>query len=251
MGRVQFRTVIFAFSLAFMSASLQGCATFFEASGPHSGPAAGVITSNSTVAVSMDRDARIVGLKDVSGAVFTAPASVSAEQAKLYSMLAAFEHCQTQSKFAFVLTPSAISPTEFITPFECLSQRHGVVTPILLSEEVPAVLVQSYARDSRGALLARQVEPNITGLKDGDVILAVGGKRISSRPEMKIAVDALPVGPTKYSVVRSNHVIQVDGEITDRTESLRKNARALLTAICASLPSSSSVKACAPRVASL
>ncbi len=207
----------------------------------------------------------IIRFADSMGAVFEGGAGASPDDIKLRSMLAAFEQCQISHQLAFVTAPIEFFPAAdysfvsaydlqhgrfladsappndpaYVAPFECIDQKHGLESPIHESREVTTMLVHNLAGDMRGAIVAVKVEPNITGLKNGDLILAIADQRVETRTELAKAVDWLPLGPTKYSVIRANSVIRVDGEITDRTPTTLKTAKNLLTEICNRLRSTS------------
>lgn len=250
MTRVHLRPVIFASALCAGVFALQGCTTAQLASRDASGG-----------------QTKIIHFADSMGAVYVGGDASSPDDAKLRAMLAAFEQCDVGHQLAYVTQPIEFSPSAdysflssyalqhgrfladsarsqkpaFVAPFECIDQKHGVATAVLESREVPGSGIPTRLNDEKGAVKALAVEPNITGLKNGDLILAIGDKRVETRTELAKIVDWLPVGPTKYTIIRANAVIQVDGEVTDRTPSTLKTAKVLLSEICSRLRSNAKV----------
>ena len=240
MMRVQVLPVIFAF------AGLAGCATRVV-----TGPAVAPVTASARVSGPLTYS--IVSLASGQAAIAKHSGFIQAtnsfnEDAKMLSLLSAFDHCAISGKSA-VVTPLKIIGGEVAAPFECFTEKHGVAVTVRLSEDAAPVLVQPYMHDLKGAVLAREVEDNITGLKNGDVIVAIGDRRVANRTELARAVDQLPIGPTKYSVVRANHVIQVTGDITDRTLVYRETAAVLLAQLCRELRGKTTSRVCAESVA--
>ena len=157
MTRVQFRLLILS-----VFALLQGCSSI--ATKPEG--SAGL--------------AKIIHFSDAMGAVHIGDSKSTPEDARLRSMLAAFDQCELSHQLAFVTPPIEFSPQadyvlissyslqhgrfladsvksktpSYVAPFECIDQKHGVESAILESREVPSTALHTQLSDEKGALKA-------------------------------------------------------------------------------------------------
>lgn len=190
---------------------------------------------------------KIIRFADALGAV-----SLSPENAKLQSMIAAFDYCDREQRLAFVTPPLSYSrhinysrvstysnrlsddPSAqlFVAPFECIDQKHSVKTGLLESEDIPSFAwLQHVTADSRGGVIVHRVSAE-SKFQENDIVVKVGDFRIENRAELVKAVDVSSLGPVEFTVVRGGHLIQVSGEVLDKTMSASTTALKLLESLC-------------------
>ncbi len=198
-------------------------------------------------AANMAPSSKIVRFADSLGAVVQ-----RTEDAKLQSMIAAFDYCDREQRLAFVTPPLAYSPrinysrvstysnrlpeeasaTSFVAPFECIQEKHSVKTGLLESEDIPSVEpIRKHVSDSRGGVIVHRVNES-SRFKENDIVVRVADFRVVSRAELVKAVDLSPLGEVSFTVVRSGKLVTVTGDVRDTTASTSANALKLLEALC-------------------
>jgi hypothetical protein len=204
---------------------------------------------------------KIVRFKDALGAVVQ-----RADDAKLQSMIAAFDYCDREQRLAFVTPPLAYSPRmnysrvstysnrladdpsakSFVAPFECIDQKHSVKTGLLESEDIPSIApIRKTLGDSRGGVIVHRASDS-SKFRENDVVVKVADFRVETRAELVKAVDLSPLGDVAFTVVRGDRLIQITGEVLDTTQSTSANALKLLEALCKE--TSSSAPSCTRRL---
>lgn len=233
--RVHFALFVLSF------AGLQGCTT----------TQAPILVASPSKVTSSQSASKIVRFADALGAVVQS-GSLESGDAKLESMLAAFDYCDREQRLAFVTPPLAYSPRinysrvstysnrlpsdpsakSFVAPFECIDQKHSVMTGLLESEDIPSIVsVHSAIGDTRGGVIVHRTSA-ASKFQENDVVVKVAAYRVETRAELVKAVDLSPLGDVAFTVVRDGKLMTVVGDVRDTTASTSKNALKLLEALC-------------------
>ena|GEM_PF-4897690 len=233
MTRVHWALLVLSFG------TLQGCATLkrVDPKPVYAHPAAATVPAST----------KIVRFADALGAV-----ALNNENAKLQSMIAAFDYCDREQRLAFVTPPLSYSPRinyshvstysnrlspdstarSFVAPFECIDQKHSVKTGLLESEDIPSTEeLHKALGDLRGAVIVHNTTTT-SKFRENDLIVKVGGFRIESRGELVKAVDVSPIGSLDFEVLRDGKLTSVSETVYDTTATTSATALKLLEALC-------------------
>jgi hypothetical protein len=164
---------------------------------------------------------RIIDEGGVLAAVFIGNEKTSVENAKLYSVAAAFAYCDSKNLFALPSLPVLLNQKpnyiHVATGFRCIGQTRVVDGPDILTDNLRIISVDKLNK----------------GFFPGDKILSIGTVLVNSKDDYYKAIDALAVGKIKIRILRNDKPRDIVTTVHDETGLLKANSELLRSQLCA------------------